>query len=354
MSEKKNASRVGEMRQSFSDGGLPDASTTAGAASEPLANLSGLHRKTYGGVLSGGRFSKRHVPSVDALGKEDRQAVLEDIRLDREARLQRLEERARTRPKPVNDKEDKLRRFREEMEANEEERRYKKVEALKAWLQKKEDEAQAKKARQDEMIGRLLEAEKTKQQRADEAAIKAARERETRLRWAESRKEKLKSTLLASKDKEAPLGGSAGTPPGSQPASALDLLKSASAPQLVQNRAPPKHLQPLAQSQRVVHRHIHHHVHYHEEDGSQDDEGGGAGYPSEDERRQIELASEARVKAQLESSRLPALDAFGGRGVDESFTLPGGDMARRKGLPKFAKGLEAAAGAYSDIRRPQY
>jgi len=62
------------------------------------------------------------------------------------------------------------------------------------------------------------------------------------------------------------------------------------------------------QAQRVVHRHVHHHVHYHE--GGDPDSGGEGeqrlspafATTSPEQQRQIEMASEARVRTQLEAA----------------------------------------------------
>jgi len=84
----------------------------------------------------------------------------------------------------------------------EEERKSKKVEVLKEWLKKKEEQARQKKAREKEMLDTLIEREREKEQTALQAEQEARRLRDSRLKWAESRKEKLKAGLLA--PKEAP------------------------------------------------------------------------------------------------------------------------------------------------------
>lgn len=68
------------------------------------------------------------------------------------------------------------------------------------------------------------------------------------------------------------------------------------------------------QRKRVIHRHIHHHVHYHEGGEGEESQNGGSpqadasrsrhggdGYPMQDPR-QIELMSEAKVRAEMEAS----------------------------------------------------
>merc|ERR1719401_1679284 len=178
----------------------------------------------------------------------------------------------------------------------EEERKSKKVEVLKEWLKKKEEQAREKKAREKEMLDSLMDREREREQLALQAEQEQRRMRDGRLKWAESRKEKLKAGLLAPKEVAA-------AAPAEPSACALDLKKASSLPQLQRPAPAPKKPQlSLAQSQRVIHRHIHHHVHYHE-DGESDGADGepvGDAYPSEEERRQIEMASEARVKAQPE------------------------------------------------------
>jgi len=357
---------AGELRKASSGASLagdetPQAAAAAGGTEPKGEDLAGLCRKSYGGVLVNGRFSKRHVAGVSQLKEREKEAILEDIRLDREARLRKIEERAKERPKQTGtSREEKLKQFRAEAEAMEEERKSKKAEALKEWLKKKEDQAREKKAREKEMLDMLIERERDKEQMILQAEQEQRKIRDSRLKWAESRKEKLKAGLLAPKEAAAPVLAEPS-------ACSLDIKKSSSLPQLKpQAPAPKKPQLSLAQSQKVIHRHIHHHVHYHEEgqsDGADGDPTVDA-YPSEEERRQIEMASEARVKAQLDASAKEfASSPYGsdvgldGPSKPGSPFLPavaGTDAARRRGLAKFAQCLQAAGAAYADIRRPNF
>merc|ERR1719282_969297 len=171
---------------------------------------------------------------------------------------------------------------------------------------------------------------------------------------------------------------------------------------------------PRPQQQRVVHRHIHHHVHYHEGgdyDPSDADVDGNMAtrqqFTSINEQRQMEMASEARVRAQLEAQdtpsnsmmamrhsasadqvRLPYVDpsfdsgaetptmhhavsmgnvplGYGGNQFDMTRTqqaFRGGqslpaldvqDMGRRNGLVQYSKNVERAFGSYGDSGRPR-
>jgi len=176
-------------------------------------------------------------------------------------------------------------------------------------------------------------------------------------------------------------------------------------------------------ARRVLHRHVHHHVHYH--DGSGDETGGSGGESgnesgslaahfasSTEEQRQIEAASEARVRAQLEGAQggLPGLTGSGSapellrpprqqlpmqhrapvseagpltprmlhkaasmgylhsgaRGgptrmmrSQESFrpsSLPAldVDLGRRRGLQHYSGSIQRAAGSYADSGRPRF
>lgn len=354
---------AGELRKASSGSALAgDEAAQERDAEPPHEDLAGIYRKSYGGVLAHGRFSRRHVAGVSQLKREEKDAILEDIRLDKEARLRKIEERAKEKPRQAGtSREEKLRQFRAEAEAAEEERKSKKVEVLKEWLKKKEEQAREKKAKEKEMVDSLMDRERERQQLALQAEQEQRRVRDGRLKWAESRKEKLKAGLLAPKEVAA-------AAPAEQSACALDIKKSSSLPQLQRPAPAPKKPQlSLAQSQRVIHRHIHHHVHYHEDgesDGADTDPSGDA-YPSEDERRQIEMASEARVKAQLDASakEWPAAPRGDDGGPDAASKPgspflpavgPGLDAARRRGLAKFANCLEAAGVAYADIRRPNW
>merc|ERR1719282_366230 len=164
---------------------------------------------------------------------------------------------------------------------------------------------------------------------------------------------------------------------------------------------------PRPQQQGVVHRHIHHHVHYHEGgdyDPSDADVDGNMATRQQftSINEQMEMASEARVRAQLEAQdtpsnsmmamrhsasadqvRLPYVDpsfdsgaetptmhhavsmgnvplGYGGNQFDMTRTqqaFRGGqslpaldvqDMGRRNGLVQYSKNVERAFGSYGD------
>mmetsp|Transcript_43455 Transcript_43455/g.120235 ORF Transcript_43455/g.120235 Transcript_43455/m.120235 type:complete len:718 (+) Transcript_43455:292-2445(+) len=140
--------------------------------------------------------------------------------------------------------------------------------------------------------------------------------------------------------------------------------------------------------QRVLHRHIHHHVHYHDGAGADAEYGGdaqaskgpgGMGKRGTDEQRQLEMASEARVSAQMKASeagggsvdsfaetsmirRRPqsfgALPVHGMHKTQEAFSktpsLPQLDAHSRSGLVGYSRSVERAFGSYSNSGRPRY
>jgi len=148
-------------------------------------------------------------------------------------------------------------------------------------------------------------------------------------------------------------------------------------------------------AQRVVHRHIHHHVHYHE--GSDPESGGeeqrlspAQFTASPEQQRQIEMASEARVRAQLEADPQygPGLAQSASAGslqpsrmpsMQRSASVPGGggfapgatrsqeaalrrstlpalemDLGRRASLARYKGNVQRAIGSYSDSGRPRF
>lgn len=153
--------------------------------------------------------------------------------------------------------------------------------------------------------------------------------------------------------------------------------------------------QQIPGQQRVMHRHIHHHVHYH--DGEESDDNGAQGLKMQQQgmgsadQRQLENASEAQVRKQIETQGLdsdgPAGPFAGFGGVDnfaetphmrrpssmgklmpmdgmgttqqafqKSPSLPHLDPHQRPGVANtnFGRNLAKSTETYADSRRPTF
>jgi len=355
-------------------------------------------RKTYGGTLSGKTFVRNPAESVDDLSEADKLAVLCDIERLREDRVQELRRKQKEHKVRQNQEEAakaaKLQSFASEGEAAEKVKQEKKVAKLKEWLRKKEEECRARKAKDQELMQQILAKAEEKKDKLARLEKQRLEERERRIHIARDKKERLESQLSQSSGtKEA----------GSRKASGTDdapLTKAhhlapigkqleAQPPTPTAVGVPPSQAETPRPPKRMVHRHIHHHVHYHdgEPDGnpnSADDEQGAVPlHMSPEERRNIELASEARVREQLEASALAGQQAWEetptmrrsmsvGSGRDalqlsrtqEAFPRgamrsPGcppadlQDISRQKGLVRYGRNVARAHAAFADSGRPR-
>jgi len=283
-----------------------------------IEGLKSTSRKTYGGTLVGGRFVRNHAESVDDMSRQEREACLADI----EARKQMMSAELKVKQKAYEERQRLLGEARQEKynaqmgaaEALQEDRRRRKVDELKSWLKLKEDQVRAKKEREDKMVNEVLEKEKAKTEANRVLEEKRVEERERRLKIGQKQKEQIAAQMIASRA-ERPANRSHNTSQMSNEGASMPSGRSSGYPPM----AVDQELQGAAPQQRVVHRHIHHHVHYHEgsnvEGGPQDSgsaplsaisQGKDVPVVSTEEQRQIEMASEARVREKLEVSGVEA------------------------------------------------
>mmetsp|Transcript_136869 Transcript_136869/g.355250 ORF Transcript_136869/g.355250 Transcript_136869/m.355250 type:complete len:1369 (-) Transcript_136869:35-4141(-) len=341
--------------------------------SEPtLAKEKPIVRKSYGGTVVGGKFIRSNADTIDDLSEADKQKVLADIEQKKMEQQALIAEKAKFhKSRKQKEEQSKQERFKAQLgeaEAQEEERRKKKVKELKKWLKKKEDEQEKRRARDAEIMAQVMEKEAQKSEAMKKIEADRLEQRERRLRIAERQKVKIEQQLLLSRE-------------------------AARAPPLKEVQ-PVKDEQPkmAAGKQRVVHRHLHHHVHYHDsdEEAAHSGDHGPAGYKyiaTEDERKQMEAATEARIRAQLESGggpeeylkslgppygRLPSADdgaqtppkrrALSHGSLPLAYHDPMGLSRTQQAftrqpmlpqLPVYQRGLERAMGSYADSGRPK-
>merc|ERR1712072_815736 len=53
------------------------------------------NRKTYGGEIIGGRFVKKYAASMDDFNRDEQEAMLKDMELERQKKVEELEDRVR-------------------------------------------------------------------------------------------------------------------------------------------------------------------------------------------------------------------------------------------------------------------
>jgi len=405
------ASSVREMSDGSKAAALRGSRSAAAIGStSPVAS-----RRTYGGVLQGGKFVRANVDSIDNLTEKEKEAVIKDMEEVKAKKLADLAEKQKLqksrRRQEQSTKDEKIRAQMDETEAVGKERTREKAKGVREWLTRKDDEVRAKKAREAEMLAMLMDKEHSRTEAAKKLEAERQEQRERRLRIHDKQKAKLATNLL--KSREAKLAAVAQQ--GQQQSAQFDGQGPAEE-QLDAQEPMPDGLEPQPRKQqRVVHRHIHHHVHYHE-GGDFDGSGGederspmGSRPPvtTVEEQRQVEYASEARVRAQLEAQaapysakggmmqhsasagqmrgRLPHMDPgfdgaetptmhhaasvghmpgsqqFGMTRTQEAFhhqnqTLPPldvQDMGRHNGLVRYAGNVERAFGSYADSGRPR-
>mmetsp|Transcript_64678 Transcript_64678/g.145281 ORF Transcript_64678/g.145281 Transcript_64678/m.145281 type:complete len:666 (+) Transcript_64678:64-2061(+) len=269
----------------------PELAATAPAAPEtPAATTPApapVSRKTYGGTMKDGRFERTKAQEVDHLTETEQKEILADMEAEKAKRMQEIQEKQKLHKERKKKEEAAKAEKQAQMkkaEDEEEERRKKKVKELKKWLKRKEDETRMRKERDAEMLQLVMEKEVQKSEALKKVEEDRLKERERRLHHAEKQKAKLEAQLLLSREAARGMKNME-LEPLDQPPVDLQSMEPA-APQ------PPG---------RVVHRHIHHHMHYHEGgegEGGEESPGG----PSAEQQRKIEMASEARVRAQLEAS----------------------------------------------------
>jgi len=369
------SSKAAALRASQSEGaieGVPGEGD-AGAA-DAAGKPAQINRQHYGGKLVGKTFVRNNV-DVEKLGKKEQEEVLADIAASRALKEQELvEKRKLHKERRKKEADDKLSRHMAEMnrvEAEEAERQKKKAKELKKWLKRKEEESKARKARDEEIMEQVMQQENEKSEQLRKLEKLRLEERERRLRIAEKQKAKLEAQMLATRaDRLARIRARQGLPMDDQAAmkqaamSMPDLQQPMMEPgqQMPAETMPAEHIphEPIAQQmpldptqsappdmqeqpmepgqvtpskasmmpgmptqQRVVHRHIHHHVHYHEgaDMGSPSGQGIMDGGDSQmafvdlEQRRQIEMQSEARVRAQLEAAGQAPPGAYGSPGA---------------------------------------
>jgi len=324
----------------------------------------------------GGKFTRTNADTIEDLSEADRQLVLADIEKKKKEQEALVAEKAKFhKARKQKDEQSKHDRFKAQLndaEAQEEERRRKKVKELKKWLKRKEEETEKRRARDAEVMAQVMEKEAQKSEALKRIEVDRLEQRERRLRIAEKQKTKIEQQLLLSRDaaRAAP-----------QKEMIMQPTKEAPQPDMPTGK------------QKVVHRHIHHHVHYH--DGSDEEaqapvDPGPMGYKyiaTEDERRQMEAATEARIRAQLEAGGGPE-DYLKGLGppygglpsIDDGAQTPTKRRALSHGslplayhdpmgmsrtqqafprqpmlpqLPGYQRGLERAMGSYADSGRPK-
>jgi len=203
-------------------------------------------------------------------------------------------------------RQEKYRNEMGEAEFLEEERRGKKVKELKKWLKMKEEQVRARKEKEDAVITEVLQKETAKAEAKKVLESKGQEERERRLKAGERQRAQVQELLLFQRAQRA--GQQASSPSKHSQPQADTILPGGYPPQVVHpTMIAPAHGSPP--QQRVVHRHIHHHVHYHEGDDENEMPPEGMVAPGKvlpnvnnEEQRQIEMNSEARVRSQLESS----------------------------------------------------
>jgi len=368
-----------------------------------------------------GQFVRSNAETVDDMTEKEKMECLQDI----EMRRQTLHEELKVKKKVHQEMQRQRQAAREEKynnevgaaEALQEERRRKKVKELKAWLKKKEEQVRAKKEKEEAMMNEVLEKETAKNEANKILEQKRVEERERRLKAGERQKAKIEAQMILSRQERAERQAEKHSVRSNQEGG----YPQSSEGQAIMPGQPANSITP----QRVVHRHIHHHVHYHEgggvEGGPGEEDmdqgsapplsGKGAPFVSDEEQRQIEMASEARVRAQLEMSGQPPMDgerhqshhfhqhlamphadpgaitpttenmrqahsmaALLGDGNDQtqeafyrgampvqrslaelsSARSSVQEMGRRRGLNKYAGYVEKAFGSYADSGRPKH
>lgn len=405
--------KAAALKQSQSDGaieGMKEADLAAPKSPASLGAVVPPRRKHYGGSFVNGVFVRSSHESVDDMSRKEQLDCLADIENQRLA----MHEELKVRKKRQNEQQRRYQEARQQKYDNEmgaaeglqEDRRKRKVKELKKWLKLKEDQIKAKKEKDQAMMNEILEKEAAKSEAKRVLEEKRVEERERRLKVGEEQKAKIAEQMALSRSERAE----------KRSAHNSQELSAGYPSSRTHQAAAHAEFTPLDPSQqRVIHRHIHHHVHYHEgnEDGSPVDEEGSptdaeppysgkvGSVVSTEEQRQIEMASEERVRAQLEVSSQAAadgerhqshhfhqhlgmpLDSRGATPTSESMrraqsmgalvdsnertqeafyrgAIPR-DMApdvqelgRRRGLNKYAAGITKAFSSYADAGRPQY
>lgn len=407
----------------LSDGSKATALRTSQSAGALGSSSPPASRRTYGGELKGGKFIRAHVDSVDALTEADKQALKRDMEELKAKKMLDIEEKRKKhefrREKEKSLKEEKFRLQHDEQQSIQSDRKRENAKGVRTWLMRKDDEIAAKKKKESEMMMQVMEKEHAKNEAAKKLELDRQADRERRLRIHEKQKAKLASQLV--KSREAKMAMPIPMEPNHAMSAQLDphlpMPTQLDSPQSMEVFDPQR--QAMPRQQRVVHRHIHHHVHYHEGgDCPSDAEDEGAmetrqPFTSLQEQRQMEMASEARVRAQLEAqeaqdtptnrklammqsasadqllhNRLPSVDpnfdscaetptmhhavsmghvpmSYGDNQFDMTRTqqaFRGGqslpaldvqDMGRRNGLVQYSKNVERAFGSYGDSGRPR-
>lgn len=234
-----------------------------------------------------GRFERTRAQEVEHLSDDEQKAILADIETAKAKKMEEIQEKQKhhkeRKKKEEAAKAEKL-ALMKKAEEEEEEKRKKKVKELKKWLKRKEEETRMRKERDAEMLQIVMQKEVEKSEALKKVEEDRLKERERRLHIAEKQKAKLEAQLLLSREAARSMKNME-LEPIEQPPVDMEGTQPVAAP-------PPG---------RVVHRHIHHHMHYHEGDEGSGGEAAPGG-PSEEDRRKIEMASEARVRDQLETS----------------------------------------------------
>jgi hypothetical protein len=352
----------------------PSMKSSAGMRTSPSASKVEMPQ-SYAGVRVGNQFVRAAVTSVDDLSAQQREAILNDMQRHKEQQVEVLEAKKQLHAKRKQEelaKAEKRRGEKSEFEASETERREQKVVDMKKWLRKKDDEARTKRAKDDEVFQTFMEKEREKSEIARKAEEAMQEQRERRLRIAERQRSKIEAQQAAAQ--------------AGKTASQMTSVRSAPSLGSVDAQASQQG------TQRIIHRHIHHHVHYHEggdaSDGGGEADGSGP-LASPDAQRQLEVASEERVRQQLEQQQqaksgiahsastgqignriLPRVDGVGEArrpsstgGSNESSKmsrpqevfLPQVDLqdpSRRLGLVAYPRNVERAIGSYADSGRP--
>jgi len=355
--------------------------------------------KNYAGVVRNGKFERKKVDTVEALSKEEREAILADMEEEKKKKMQaiadKMKQQVKRKKKQQQDEESRKRAQMEEVEALEEERRRQKVKELKNWLRQKEEQDRAKKERDAAMVLQMQEEEVQKAEQQKLLEQQRQEQRDRRLQAVAKQKAKLEAQLRASREaaqqeklnasqREQPEGAQqdgTGVPEEEPRVRKIHLQKQTGKEQMAYPTHAPGPGVGQAAAQRIVHRHIHHHVHYHEGEGD-------APLPSVEEQRRIEQSSEDRVKRQLEEQglppgvELPSVDptaptptmqyarsapALHGQqnGMDitktqEAFRpnqLPPVDakeIGRKHGVPNFGHSVDRAIQSYADSGRPRF
>jgi hypothetical protein len=354
-------------------------------------------KKTYGGKLEKGKFVKAPM-ELGQMSEADKQACLADIEETKKTNYAAAEVKKKQHEAKLKAQKSKTQAAYDtqmkEARSLDEERSQKRIEELQKWLQMKESESKSKKEREERMMTEIRDKEREKAEALAKLKEKGEEERDRRLKVAQKQKQKLETQLQAMKlaKSQAADAGMPTAPSYPQP----DMMGQQMAYPSACQALPPAMVGPADVAQgflmpglpgepsRVLHRHIHHHVHYHDAEADvhghspSHQQQSAAAMMTPEELHQFELASEARVRGQLEAQGVGEVDSFAEtpnmrKARSMGALLPGGELSRtqeafqhrvpslpqlgpggNRGLPRGPSGLDKAMGAYADPMRPRF